>query len=1237
MRTGKNGVRRIAALVCAAALAASLLPAQVLAVDEVPEMNIEESVETDTGSAALPEGEQLSGQQSAEGEDKVSGQAEQETESGSQTAAGQEEETKTDVLPPEGNVFVEDGEKQPTQGEENTTDTEQDPIDTEENPVGDSNAEEKPVTNSASEEQPAAAPQAVNLLRENSEYELVPDGYTVVVNDVSDATFNVGDDQVVILCGQQAPEDDPVVFTNCTFNLSGGTVKLSGNIPIDPNDEDKKLSYNNGEVITKLWIGGNVRFDNCTFVTQEGAKKTSDKEGFDACIYFYSGDIVLNDCKLQATDYEGQFLGLYGASGSVTFNDSEISTIRNKNGWSYAMYGGSVLKLNRSQMTATGMTVDSGNTNVFYSGDNKKDYDAIFFKDSTIDFSDNKAGGFAINRVNIYVDNSDITVNNNSGNACNSGYWKVTNDSHITMNGNRGGHALSCIGFEMSDSTLEILHNGYAGIYVQSRNSSLTNCSVDVRCNGEKLLSYSAGDIWLNGYTLTVNGGTSQAAEGSPWLGAVGRKGSVVTGNTAVVAYDLNENAIDNLKSNTAPTLGSAVIALSSEADTHTLLLNPFMTSAYARGNAEKSLSNNDSDLFTTDKKVDGSWVPATQEEILDKDNAKIGALTTAQLAHHNYDWSQAAKEDIAATPDQYGARAYACKDVCDAYTNHTAEHGNSFDCSGTYVYAPLVGIEFEANLPSGVSEDALSGMPETVDTFLYGGVFTQPQDPVLKSDSEEFYYAFGGWYTDASCTTPFDFSQELTENWTTVYAKWTKTYIATVQPAEMTIYMGGTEGYEGSVTDTGKIEGSNSLPEPGYYITLPKEIDKALADAGLQPMGTPADLSEILTIHTVGTEEEHVWNLVKYGNTYSVAYNKYIYAIVPQEGTDPFRLTYTDADGVVTSSDDFDLADVNALYSDYTMAVYSELVNAKQVFLQVQIPDNAGQTQAVTYDCLMTTKPTTLHVRYVTGEQNSVVTPMYDDIADASEKDNPNQDALTKAYVIKNNPDTKFCINGSSVDVNEENFAQVSLLFDDVVSSSNTEGADDYKSLLTKKAVDAVASGLENVQTEAKYLDLVDANNGNVWLQPSEEVTVYWPYPAGTDASTDFRLVHFEGLDRDKGTEDVIEDIEATPAMIVQNLKTDEYGISFTTKRFSPFVLVWGDKPHQGGGSSNEPQPTQTPKPTAAPATPVPTATPAAVTTGVIPSTGDTMPVGLLGGVAVVAAAALAALVVLRKRKHDD
>lgn len=288
---------------------------------------------------------------------------------------------------------------------------------------------------------------------EEEDSNVLKEGVNITKEGATDQTFDIGEGQVLMISGQ----DDPIVFDNCTFNLSGGTVKISGN--------QEEIDYNNGETVTKLWIGGDVTFNNCTFITQEGATKTT-SSGNDAAIYFFGGDINLNGCTLSAKGYNGQFLGLYGSEGAVTFNQSNISTEGNKNGWSYAMYGGSVLKLlNGSSMTATGMTTDSGNINAFYSGDNRTGYDAIFVEDSTIDFSNNAAGGFAINNVNIHVKNSNITVNNNKGNACNSGYWIVDN-STIQMNGNRGGHALSCIGFEMSNSALQILHNGYAGVYI---------------------------------------------------------------------------------------------------------------------------------------------------------------------------------------------------------------------------------------------------------------------------------------------------------------------------------------------------------------------------------------------------------------------------------------------------------------------------------------------------------------------------------------------------------------------------------------------------------------------------------------------------------------------------------------------------------------------------------------------------------------------------------------------------
>ncbi len=598
----------------------------------------------------------------------------------------------------------------------------------------------------------------------DKEYELV-NGVNILKEGQDELTFNIKDGQALMISGQEVTDTDPLVFKNCTFNLSGGTVKIS-----------------NGEVVTKLWIGGNVQFENCRFITADGATKTT-AAGYDAAIYFFGGDIQLKDCDLNATGYNGQFLGLYGSTGAVTFDHCHISTLNNKNGWSYAMYGGSVLKLtNQSTMTAKGMSTDSGNINAFYSGDNRTGYDAIFVEDSTIDFSDNQAGGFAINNVNIHVDNSTIKVNNNLGNACNSGYWMV-NDSTIQMNGNRGGHALSCIGFEMTDSTLEVLHNGYAGVYIQSRDSSLTNGKVDIRCNGERLLSYSAGDVWLNGHTLTVSGTTtSNGHEGALWLGGVGRTGSVVTtGNAQVVAYDLNANAADNLKSNTSPVLTNANIALDNETDEHTLFLNPFMETGYARGNAETSASNNDADLFEDDRVTD-------RNDIIGAENAKIGVLTTAQLGHHIYDL---ANDEVVSTATQnaYGVLRYQCTE-CAQYIDHTADHSNSFDCEGTYIYAPLVSFNFDKN-----TEDEVTNMPANQTEIIYGNQASEGEAP------EREGYQFIGWYVDPEGTEAFDFTSSLTTPLTTVYAKWIPQTTYVVEHQYYTSTNGGEYVLDGSYT----------------------------------------------------------------------------------------------------------------------------------------------------------------------------------------------------------------------------------------------------------------------------------------------------------------------------------------------------------------------------------------------------------------------------------------------------
>ncbi|HIS43096.1 MAG TPA: hypothetical protein IAC11_09470 [Candidatus Limiplasma pullicola] len=145
----------------------------------------------------------------------------------------------------------------------------------------------------------------------------------------------------------------------------------------------------------------------------------------------------------------------------------------------------------------------------------------------------------------------------------------------------------------------------------------------------------------------------------------------------------------------------------------------------------------------------------------------------------------------------------------------------------------------------------------------------------------------------------------------------------------------------------------------------------------------------------------------------------------------------------------------------------------------------------------------------------------------------------------------TQFLIS-SRLDVTAA--AGISLLFDDVIHASHAGGVTDYGKRLKEKAAETAASDFKNVQCQAKYLNLVDARN--VWLTPAKEVTVYWPYPCGTDADTGFRLVHFEGLNRELNIFHVEQAVEMASAQAISAEK-DACGIRFTTDSFSPFVLM--------------------------------------------------------------------------------
>lgn len=92
------------------------------------------------------------------------------------------------------------------------------------------------------------------------------------------------------------------------------------------------------------------------------------------------------------------------------------------------------------------------------------------------------------------------------------------------------------------------------------------------------------------------------------------------------------------------------------------------------------------------------------------------------------------------------------------------------------------------------------------------------------------------------------------------------------------------------------------------------------------------------------------------------------------------------------------------------------------------------------------------------------------------------------------------------------------------------------------------------------KYLDLVDHNDGNIIVTANkydndgkltnEELTIYYPYPKGTDHTYTFKILHFK-------------DVKRTDADEYQNIdeivpeKTDK-GLKFTIDSFSPFAIAY-------------------------------------------------------------------------------
>lgn len=460
---------------------------------------------------------------------------------------------------------------------------------------------------------------------------------------------------------------------------------------------------------------------------------------------------------------------------------------------------------------------------------------------------------------------------------------------------------------------------------------------------------------------------------------------------------------------------------------------------------------------------------------------------------------------------------------------------------SGTYVYFEYCWwdeMDDGVNGPRSKTEPGLFSTAET--SAKYNRVYTDVNEIPIRSstdtrrDGDYYMVEIFGYYVEKKGTPQLYYKSSHNFIGASDTATDARSYVMNViatdavtvaiVPADITVYVGGS-GYVGAVDGSGAPLGEdNGFPVPGFTISA-EGLD------GFDPT------KAVLTYEN--DNDLRSWHIVPYDGEIGDGMTSHgIYRFEPYEGSNTavrmqFEKTVNGiGTGEIVTDDNFVIED--NLGQDLLMAVYGESIEMGYVKLVYN---------AVKY--AVTSDKGTLKVRSTTESED------YGSVVE-QERDVPRGEPGVVAPA-----DTTYYINDSGVKVSED--AGVKLLFDDIIernsaSVSNTQ-------LLINRADSELGGASATRRYEAKYLDLVDTSNGNAWVAADENITVYWPLPAGTGRNTSFTLLHFEGLHREMGV-DVIESginsCDVTP-VTVENTGTH---VKFTVSRagFSPFILVWDE-----------------------------------------------------------------------------
>ena len=418
--------------------------------------------------------------------------------------------------------------------------------------------------------------------------------------------------------------------------------------------------------------------------------------------------------------------------------------------------------------------------------------------------------------------------------------------------------------------------------------------------------------------------------------------------------------------------------------------------------------------------------------------------------------------------------------------------------------------------------------------------------------------FAAGQDYSAAGVTESVTFEDEDI----TVYAVWgydenndgvADATQVLITPADITAYTGGTP-YGGIADINGDIitESVSGLPEPGYFITLPYDVQQWLnAQTGTTVGAT--NLHDYMTFTYKGTDGSggtttREWKL-EYQGVYETDENgnalRYVYSLAPAtvDGKEiPVRLNYfkdTNNNGKLDETETALTNDDILMSKDLAHDTFSMTINPGE--LDQSVIKAAFNANGDTKDSAVGIGTGTLTVKSVTdvGTTTNAI-------------GNSESDVTENTLTAVANGSVTYYVNDSQVDADNKT-DRVQLLVDSV---SNNDG---FNAQMGQHAIETVEGSSDTHDYELAYMDLVDTANGNaeIKLGANDKLTIYWPMPENADPDGDFQVVHYTDMNRE-GTVDDLNAVTTQTLKATQVTVNGKAYLTFEVSSFSPFALVY-------------------------------------------------------------------------------